>query len=461
VLGDACPPALAPTSADDQQSASQADLVLIAPSPEQRRDRAWVARAGEATARRLSPTGIAYVLPAGGGRLCRSLEASGLAAGDALLHVPDPQHTRHVAPIGTPAERYLLSGGIPMKKLKRMAALAAGAAGRRLVGPSGNVYRHRPHDPLARWLFELDGTPPEGGSCLLTLTGQDSRGAVLYRFRNGASAPDAVAKISPHAREEIRGLREIAPQAARAGVRVPALLFAAELAAVPAAVQSVVAGRCADRLIAEGSLAAEDLQPRVGDWLENWSRSTARICELGERELERFVFAPLAQIPALATGYAAYHDHLRALAADATGRRCPLVAAHGDLTAANIVIDGDASLGVVDWEAAADNCLPLTDFLYAAVDAVAARAAYADRTGAFVSCFAPDGDAAQSVERLRSQLAGALALDDVLQELCFHACWLHHAANESVRSPGSRDGPFVTILRAVATDPGRAHRARR
>ena len=225
--------------------------------------------------------------------------------------------------------------------------------------------------------------------------------------------------------------------------------------------QSVVAGRSADRLIDEGSLAAEDLQTRVGDWLENWNRSTVRICELGEAELERFVFAPLAQIPALATGHAAYVDHLRALAADAVGRRCPLVAAHGDLTAANIVFDSYASLGVVDWEASADNSLPLTDFLYAAVDAVAARAAYADRPGAFVSCFAPDGDAAHFVERLRSRLAAALALDDVLQELCFHVCWLHHAANESTRSPGSRDGPFVTILRAVATDPELAHRARR
>jgi hypothetical protein len=376
-----------------------------------------------------------------------------------LLHVPDPQHTRHIAPIGTPAERYLLSGGIPMTQLKRFLALAAGAPGRRLFGPSGAVYRHRAQDQLARWLFELDGAPPEGGSCLLTLTGRDPRGALLYRFRDGASAPDAVAKISPHARDEIRGLREIAPQAARAGVRVPELLGATELGAVPCALQSVVAGRGADRLVEDGSLTAEELQALVGRWLESWSRSTAHVCELGEAEVERFVFAPLAQIPALATGHAAYLDHLRALAAGAIGRRCPLVAAHGDLTAANIVVAGHADIGVVDWEASADASLPLADFLYAAVDAVAARGAYADRPGAFLSCFAPGGDAAYPVERLRSQLAGALALDNVLQELCFHACWLHHAANESAAS-GSSDGPFVTILLAVAADPGLA-RARR
>ena len=85
---------------------------------------------------------------------------------------------------------------------------------------------------------------------------------------------------------------------------------------------------------------------------------------------------------------------------------------------------------------------------------MAAEDAYADRAAAFTSCFAPDGAHAAGVKTLLRRLATSLAVDSSLQELCFHACWLHHAANETRRSP-AYPGPFMTILRTIAADGAR------
>jgi hypothetical protein len=43
----------------------------------------------------------------------------------------------------------------------------------------------------------------------------------------------------------------------------------------------------------------------------------------------------------------------------------------------------------------------------------------------------------------------ALELDDGVADLCFHACWLRHAANESLR-PEESARPFLEIVRAIA-----------
>ena len=149
-----------------------------------------------------------------------------------------------------------------------------------------------------------------------------------------------------------------------------------------------------------------------------------------------------------------YLDFLHALCGRAAGRSCPFVPVHGDLTLANVLVDERSGLGVVDWEHATDDGLPVTDLLYAGVDAVAARRRYADRPAAFAACFELDGPPSP-LEQHRRRLASALELDEVVQRLCFHACWLHHAANESGRSTGSRRGPFVTILETIARAPER------
>ena len=66
-----------------------------------------------------------------------------------------------------------------------------------------------------------------------------------------------------------------------------------------------------------------------------------------------------------------------------------------------------------------------------------------------------EGPGPSLLEQEGRRLAVALGLDDVVQTLCFHACWLHHAANESDRSRDSGRTPFVTILETIARDPER------
>jgi hypothetical protein len=114
------------------------------------------------------------------------------------------------------------------------------------------------------------------------------------------------------------------------------------------------------------------------------------------------------------------------------------------------VIVGPDGLGVVDWESAAVDRLPLTDLLYAAVDAAAAAARYEDRVAAFEDCCSSDGRYVRFVGQLLRRLATAVAATERVAELSFHACWLHHAANERRDGRTDAERPFLAILRQVA-----------
>ena len=119
----------------------------------------------------------------------------------------------------------------------------------------------------------------------------------------------------------------------------------------------------------------------------------------------------------------------------------------------NVLVDGSDDLGILDWEDASEDGLPLTDFVYAAADAVAVVQGYGDRAAAVRACFEATGERTPFVERLSGRLAEALGLTDVVREVCFHACWLHHAENEVDREALDGSGAFATILRAVAAAP--------
>ena len=137
---------------------------------------------------------------------------------------------------------------------------------------------------------------------------------------------------------------------------------------------------------------------------------------------------------------------LQALAVDFRDQGISLVAAHNDLTMWNLLIADDGSIGVLDWEAAASQCLPLGDFVYAAVDAVASIDGYASRAQSARDCFAPRGRHAPLVGALTSRLAGALELSPPTVELLTHACFLQHARNE-LRF--GRRPDFIDVVRAL------------
>ena len=404
------------------------------------------------TAARLSPSGIAYVVPSAARRLRRALDSAGIGGGETLLHIPSVPDGRHLVPLGTAAERYALSGQLPMSELKRLAAGAALRLSRLAeLGPTGAVHRRSHVAVLGQWLFELGEQRLVPGSLLVGMSGAGDA-AVVHRFPAKQSRADAVAKISPRARRELYALREIAPGASVAGARVPSVLAAGELGSLPFILQSALSGRNAALLVQRRRVSAGRVQEELADWLDHWARSTATTRVLGPDHLERFVLGPAAEL-----GHrlpVSYLERLRRLCARAAGKTCPVVPCHGDLTLANVMLDCEGSLGVVDWEHAVGDALPLLDFFYSAADSVAAENAYADRVEAMASCFASDGVHASVVGTLLRRLAAALSIDRTVQEICFHACWLHHSANETRRSP-AYPGPFMAILRMIAAEEGR------
>ncbi len=435
-------------------SVSGVDVVVLAPSRSEQRDDVWIREAADLTAAQLSPGGIAYIVPAASGRLRRALASAGIGAAGTLLHIPSVAHSRHIVPLGTAAERYALSGRLPMSRLKRLAAVAAlRMPWLARFGPTAAVHRRHGAPPLGQWLFEL-GEPRRLAGSVLVSVSETGNSIALHRFPAGQSQPDAVAKVSPGAGRELRALREIAPGAAVGGARVPEVLAAGEIGTVPFVLQSALAGRTAAVLVLRRRVTARGLQEQLAAWLDRWSASTASPRALSAEDIDRFVLGLAVELaPQLGSSYPTYLDHLRELSANAIGQACPFVPSHGDLTLANVLLDGSA-IGVVDWEHASADSLPLLDFFYSAVDAVAAESAYADRAAAFNSCFAPGGAHAADVRALLRRLVTSLAVDSSLQELCFHACWLHHAANETRRVP-AYPGPFMTILRTIAGDSAR------
>jgi hypothetical protein len=452
VLGGACPASLLPSAPAPASEQAPVALAILAPLRAENRDRAWIEEAAESTERRLAADGIAYVLPATASRLRRALESRGLRATDMLLHVPDVGRSRHVVPIGTAASRYALSGHLAMRRGRRLAA-AGLVRSQRLaaLGPTGVVFRRARSAPLAAWLFDLSQTP-KPGSALVSMSGTARGGAVLHRFPPDASLPDAVAKVTPGVLKELDGLRTVAPTAARAGVRVPSVLATGRVGDAPVLLQSALGGQVAADLLARGRLSPGVLQERLASWLGRWGQLSGRQRPIEGFDLERLVLSPAAR---LLPDEGAYLGYLEELCARASGTSCLFVASHGDLTAANILLDDPAELGVVDWEEASDQELPLMDFFYAAADAVAAVERYADRPGAVRACFAFDAEGVPSARPFANELARSLTLDDVVQEICFHACWLRHAANESARKDASGVGPFGSILRAIAGAPER------
>jgi aminoglycoside phosphotransferase (APT) family kinase protein len=281
----------------------------------------------------------------------------------------------------------------------------------------------------------------------------DGLGAAVHRFTPGKREPDAIAKVSPRAGDELRALRTIAAAAAAAGARVPEVLAEGALGSVPVVLQSALPGRSAALLIRDGRLKAQAVQERLSAWLTRWASATMSRRALGPADFERFVFRPIAELAPLLPDNSSYREYLNGLCARAAAETCPLVPSHGDLTSANVLLDR-SQLGIVDWENARDGSLPLFDFFYAVSDAVAAKDGYADRLGAFASCFTPAGPDTHFVAALRRRLADALSAGEATQELSFHACWLHHAANEARRAPAYA-GPFLRILHTIAREPQR------
>jgi hypothetical protein len=452
VLGDGCPGALIPPAA--HEATAGVDLVLIAPSAHQVGERGWLERAAGAAAQRLSQDGFAYALVPRGARreARRRLRAAGLELADAIVQLPGGDAPRYLVPLRAEPWRHALTEQIGARPRARLALRAAravpgGTAALVRALPSvGIVARHAGAKPLADWVAGLGGDARPAAHAVVATSWRGPAGATVMRcFEPADSQPWGVAKVGPGSAGEARALEQLGSGAREAGARIPRLLAGGRLGDRPVLVETLVTGSPAARELRRSPGRFAELAGAIADWLERWNRDTREIRPSGRRlDTE---LPDLVRELALPDAYGAWlAERSRALDAGEP----PLVARHNDLTMWNVLVDRGDAIGVLDWAEAEPAGLPLTDFFYAIADAAAACDGYRDRPEAVRACFASDGRLVDLVAPLRERLRTSLGLTAEAAELCFHACWLHHARNEQ-RS--GEDGPFREIARWLARRP--------
>ena len=106
------------------------------------------------------------------------------------------------------------------------------------------------------------------------------------------------------------------------------------------------------------------------------------------------------------------------------------------------------AVGILDWESARPEGLPLSDLAYATVDAVhtAQRMARAD---AFSACFGHDGELREAVRALFGRLPPEIAPGPELAAAALHTSALMHAVNER-RAGAAGQRPFLEVVRRAA-----------
>jgi hypothetical protein len=349
---------------------------------------------------------------------------------------------------------------IPNSIRGRVAATVArfpgGALPFRLSG-MGVVVRGRGQLPLFDWLLRL--TPGSGPQRTIVTRAwhEESGSSVIVLFDQAAPEPRAVAKVvSPPvafrtAPDESPALEVVAAQARIDGVDTPTLLSTGFVGGCRVVVESALRGRLAAATLAGRPRHVPVILNRIFGWLESWNRLTlvadafaAAEIEATLRDMARFLEPQLPE-------FSEYEAWLHDICGKIGSGKVAAVAAHNDLTMANVLIGSRGRLGIVDWEAANERSLPLCDLFYATVDAYTAAAGYAARVEAFESCYLREGPAAEVARRHLTVFRDALGLTSAAVAACFHACWLGHAANEVARGD-ARNGVFLQIMQRIVRD---------
>jgi hypothetical protein len=454
VAGDRCPAALLPTVGD--RGLEDVDLAVIAPSASQLATAGWLRGTLETAARALAPDGILYALVPPLARVAarRRLGTLGLELGTPLVQLP-PRDPRYLVPLRERPWSHTLRHEIGAHAAVRrvLGASAALPGGPRLLAESlpGTALIARPPGaaPLAAWLERLDGDTPPTAYLATLISWRGRTGPVaLFCFGAEEERPWGVAKVGADAHTEAEAVRRLGDHARAAGADVPRLLASGAAGGRPALVESALGGRTGAGVLIAAPERFADVSGRIASWLEGWNATTARRATLSAAELERRVFAdlPREQLPPR------YRDWLAGRCAALDGTPLPLVAAHHDLTMWNVRLGDDRRLGILDWAEAQAEALPMTDLFYALADAAAASDGYRDRLAGVRSCFEAGGARAATAAALVDRARALLDLTSHAAELCFHACWLRHAANE--RGTSTLDRSFGEIVRWLAGRSG-------
>jgi aminoglycoside phosphotransferase (APT) family kinase protein len=136
----------------------------------------------------------------------------------------------------------------------------------------------------------------------------------------------------------------------------------------PYFVETAVSGQAASIFLAHRETKAAASGAAL-DWITALHTRTAKRCLPGGEPIKRLVLAPLARafeafrFPEWKPGF----DRLGLLLTETLrGSGLPLVHCHGDYSVDNVLLAGNPPrvTGVIDWDLAAQNGLPLLDFFY-------------------------------------------------------------------------------------------------
>jgi hypothetical protein len=254
-------------------------------------------------------------------------------------------------------------------------------------------------------------------------------------------------------------MTQFGPGVRSAGAHIPQPLRVEQIGGRPLLLQTVLSGQSIASLLAAKPNRLFDLIERVVCWLACWNLSTMVLKPLDQSQLDQKLLAPATLLSPFLHQGEAYKAWLTTRCAQAVGMLVPFVATHNDLTMTNILFDKqEGRLGVIDWETGCADDFPLVDFFYAVADADAAIQSYTDRPKAVEACFAPGGSFTGIMARLQMRLRHALEVPAEVADLCFHACWLHHAANEHHLDEPSERRRFLQIVQWLVWHRSRTHR---
>ena len=439
VFGDGLPAALRLGLPEDGQG--EAGLVVVAPGGAAH-GRAWLRDTAASVARTLAPDGVVCVVTQRGA-LLRALEAEGFQTSGGFFRLPREEGTRLLASADSRVLRHAITVLLPPSPRRRLAAAVAP-----LLKVPVHAMRRPGGRPPLEWLRRLV-PEADAGRVILVAAWRPEAATLVHVFADGRGTPVAVAKIGGREGEH-EALATVAASARVAGVATPVPLAAGRVGAAHVLVQSAVAGRPLSRELARRPHRVGETVERIADWLEAWNRATLAPGAFSRDAVRERLLSPARELAPLLPDAPAYEGWIGGLCDRL--EPLPAVAAHNDLTTANLLLASGNRLGVVDWEAATPRDLPLRDLVYAGVDACLAAGDRPARS-AVVDDYLDGGRARALVGPLVARYGAGLGLGPRETVACVHACFLEHAVNEVRR--GVRDGEFVRIAARLASDPDR------
>lgn len=457
VFGSCCPADL--DSGARPNYGEKVDLVILAPCKEEGANSVWLKSAVQDMAECLATDGVGYVMAP---RLLRLkiaglLRKQGLRLDKPVGHIPGWTASSYLAILEPLSASYGFSTIIPLSSWKRLIIkqcfrMPKSAQWLGYLWPSaGLVFRHPKARPLLAWAPAADQADGPVNSAFIqpSWRGQDGT-ALVYLFHD--QNPVAVAKIShteiggENQVREADAITHLGQGAREAGVEVPQLLHIEQQDNRSVMYLSLLQGQSATDWLRAHPGQLYSILFRIVRWLERWNQATASIRPLEFDDFYQNLLLPALILEPFLDHSQEYQSWLEQRCLAAVGSIIPFVAAHNDLTMANLIIDKKDGISVVDWETAQAKNWPLVDFVYSVTDAVLTARSYSDRLDAYKACFDPRGLDAPIIFRLKARLASTLNLPNEISELCFHACWLHHALNEHRLSGLDDSRPFLRVL---------------